>query len=90
MYVDASSSCNTLTFNLGSAGVGTAISTRMWSIKVSQYSCDYVNLAPDGCTQYFYDTSGTGTIQSYNYDGNIHLASQEQIICIRQERAFCR
>ena len=24
------------------------------SLQVTQYSCDYENLAPKGCTQYFY------------------------------------
>ncbi len=58
--------------------------------QVSQYSCSYSNLAPTGCTQYFYDATGTGTVQTYNYNGGIHLANQEQTICIREERAFCR
>lgn len=37
VYVDASSACNTLTFQLGANGVGVmALASRAWSIKVSQ------------------------------------------------------
>ncbi len=45
VYVDASQTCNMLVFQLAAAGA------RSWSIKVSQYNCDYPNLAPTGCTQ---------------------------------------
>lgn len=49
VYVDASNSCNQLAFQLASAAATTI--TRSWSIKVTQYSCDYPNLAPNGCDQ---------------------------------------
>ena len=51
-------------------------------LQISQYDCDYENLAPDGCTQYFYGTS-TDKIQTYNFDGGAHLADQDQNICMR-------
>ena len=51
-------------------------------LQISQYDCDYENLAPDGCTQYFYGTS-TDKIQTYNFDGGAHLADQNQNICMR-------
>ncbi len=60
VYVDASESCNTLAFILGQTAVDTNLATRSWSVRVTQYQCDYPNLAPKGCTQYFYGSdSGT-------------------------------
>eukprot|EP00095_Tigriopus_kingsejongensis_P011400 maker-scaffold68_size422247-snap-gene-3.21 protein:Tk11400 transcript:maker-scaffold68_size422247-snap-gene-3.21-mRNA-1 annotation:"hypothetical protein GUITHDRAFT_74010" len=50
---------------------------------ITQYSCDYENLAPKGCTQYFFDTDGVDTVQTYNFQGGAHLASQNQNICVR-------
>jgi len=45
-------------------------------------------LAPEGCTQYFF--SSTDTVQTFNYDGGLHLAEQDQNICVRRERGLCR
>ena len=90
VYVDAGKPgcCNDLVFQLGAnAAAGTV--TRQWSIKVTQYSCDYNNLAPKGCTQYFFGAE-SGTVMSYNFEGGTHLANQNQQICIRQERGSCR
>ncbi|XP_059097284.1 uncharacterized protein LOC131891672 [Tigriopus californicus] len=84
MYVDSTSACNELVFQLGSNSA-----VRQWSIKVTQYSCGYPNLAPDGCTQYFFG-SNADTIQTYNFAGGQHLANQDQNICIRRERGNCR
>ncbi len=57
MYVESSKCCNELAFKLGS-GAGTSggntVATRQWQIKVTQYSCDYNNLAPQGCVQYYF------------------------------------
>ena len=47
------------------------------------------NLPPLGCTQYFFGNT-IGTVQSYNFDGGMHLADQAQNICVRQERGNCR
>ena len=79
MYVDASEACNEVAFTLGTGST----TTRMWSIKVTQYACDYPNLAPSGCTQYFFGNSGQGTLQSFNFDGGVHLADQTHKFCIR-------
>jgi len=43
MYVDASDSCNSLTFQIGSVDF-----TRQWNIKVTQYAMDFPNKAPKG------------------------------------------
>ena len=89
MYVavdtSGSDACNKFTFQFGVGG----ISTRMYSIKVTQISCDDPNKAPDGCTQYHFGPS-TGTIQTYNYANGQHLANQKQTICIRREKGQCR
>ena len=88
MYVDASDDCNTLDFHIGSASSTT---TRQFAIKVTQIACDSELLAPEGCTQYFYGST-TGIVQTYNFNsGNgLHLANQDQAICVRRERGNCR
>ncbi|TRY79933.1 hypothetical protein TCAL_13834, partial [Tigriopus californicus] len=88
-YVDASEACNDLRFVLGNQGVGTGIANRQWSVKVTQYACDFKNLAPEGCTQYHFGAS-TDIIQTYNFAGGRHLADQNQNICIRRERGNCK
>ena len=50
--------------------------------QISQYDCNYDNLAPDGCTQYFYGQT-TDIVKTYNFSGGQHLASQDQNICVR-------
>ena len=90
LYVDVCGcNCNQLTFQLGNMGMGTTLATRNWNIKITQYSCDYENLAPDGCDQYFFGAN-TGTVESFNFAGGQHLANQDQNICIRRERGNCR
>lgn len=84
MYVEATPSyCNTLGFSLGS----TSAVSRSWSVRVSQFECDYNNLAPQGCTQYFFGQS-SGTFRSYNYQSGkgYNLANQNQNICFRREK----
>ena len=75
--------CVDLTFQLG------LTSTAQWKVRITQYEKGYENLAPFGCTQYFWkqdsDSDGKGTIKSYNYGGSFHLANQNQKICIRRE-----
>jgi len=90
MYVDVSGSqCNDLNMLLGASGVGNSITTRSWSIRITQYSCNYANLAPEGCTEYFFG-SDTGTITNYNNGGGTHLNDQFQKSCIRREKGNCR
>ena len=82
VYVDASEDCNSLTFVLGD----NQPQARSWTVRVTQYDSGFDNLAPAGCTQYFWDKEDAdGTIQSYNYKGGVHLADQKQVICIRRE-----
>ncbi len=53
-------------------------------LQVNQFSCEFNNLAPQGCTQFFYGPT-SNIVQSYNYNNgaSVHLASQDQAICIR-------
>lgn len=100
MYVDANvEECNVLQFSIGAGASAsttdnvnkgiTAKVTPKWDLTVYQYECGAINLAPPGCTQYFFGPI-TGQIHSYNYDANtIHLANQNQKICIRRERNYC-
>ena len=53
----------------------------------SQLECDTVWKPRSGCSQWF--TGVTGTLQSYNFAGGIHLANQDYSICIRQEAGYC-
>merc|ERR1712223_1753948 len=86
MYVDMGENCIDLAFQLG-----TSSSNPTWNIRVTQYDMNYDNLAPFGCTQYFWkedsDSDGKGVITSYNWNGGngYHLANQNQVICIRRE-----
>jgi hypothetical protein len=91
VYADASDNCNSLDFQLGDNAVDiAAIATRSVSIKVSQLSCSDPNLPPGGCDQWFYNTDGTGYINSFNYQNKHHLASQKQSICVRREAGNCK
>ena len=33
--------------------------------------------------QYFYGMGATGSVSSFNYEGGIHLANQDQKVCVR-------
>ena len=59
---------------------------------MTQFSCDYENLAPQGCLQYHFGNDGAGNVESFNFNaGNgIHLANQNQMICIRREANMCK
>ena len=82
--MDASADCNSLTFTLSETS--SVLSGRSWTVRVTQYDAGFENLAPAGCTQYFYDEEDAdGFISSYNYNGGRHLADQNQVICIRRE-----
>jgi len=95
VYFDASDSCNSLNFQLGNVASGlNSIATRSWSIKITQYSCDYENLAPQGCDQYHFGSDGSNYVQTFNYQNGQgsgkHLANQHQTICVRREAGNCR
>jgi hypothetical protein len=89
VYVDAATACNELAFQLGTNAVDTTLSSRSWSIRVTQFDCGSNNLAPSGCTQWFYGQD-TAVVTSYNWDGSYHLADQNQVACIRREKGNCR
>jgi len=86
MYVPASSQCNVLNSNIGSASTA---STSAFTIKVTQVECSSKRKAPSGCLQYF--TSDSGTIETYNYNsgGGVLLANQDYSACIRTGRTYC-
>ena len=83
VYVEASNECNILSLNLA----GTVDSS--WHIQIIQLACDSNSLAPRDCTQYYFGQT-FGTVHSYNYYGGLHLANQNQLICIRKELNRCR
>jgi hypothetical protein len=81
VYVDSSALCNDLTFVIGTS---TTSSPRQWEIKVTQFSCEHEDLAPSGCTQYFFsDTLLPQTLRTFNFDGGMHLANQKHKFCFR-------
>jgi len=94
VYFDADDDCHSLDFQLGNNAQGiSTVATRSWSIKITQYSCDYENLAPSGCTQYHFGSSGTNYVQTFNFQSSgsgKHLADQTQVICVRRETGNCQ
>ena len=85
MYVDSNDACNKLGFNIGEMAMG----VRQWNVLVTQFPCDYENLAPSGCTQFFFGLT-TDSVKTFNFDGGQHLSDQNQRICVRRERGMCR
>merc|ERR1719420_67678 len=94
MYIDASATCNALTFQIGDQTF-----TRQWNIKVTQYAMDFPNKAPKGCLQYHFAGDGDDdgdldptVIRSFNWNGGNgrHLANQDYNICIRREATIRR
>ena len=37
-----------------------------------------------------FDFNSSGIVQTFNYEGGMHLANQNQNICIRREKNQCR
>lgn len=93
MYADMEEDqCNQLDFQLGGTEIdATFPQNRQWNIKITQIECNSDLRAPQGCTQYFYG-SNSQEVQSYNFDnGNgLHLANQNQNVCVRRERGNCK
>lgn len=95
IYFDAADECNSLNLQLGNVAQGLAgLATRSWSIKVNQYACDYLNLAPTGCDQFHFGSAGSNFVRTFNYqsgrDVGKHLANQHQTICVRREAGMCQ
>jgi len=95
MILDATSSCQAVTINLGSSDTTTS---RSWTIVVSQYTCaeETISGAP-GCLQYFTGTTGrfasfgvnTAVAVAANTADVTHLSNQNYDICIRRESSYC-
>lgn len=73
---------------------------RQWQFKISQLSCASPTLAPSGCLQYYFESSGK--VHSFNYAstpnprlnsiglaGTRQLANQRYGICIRKAANMC-
>ena len=91
VYFEATQECHFLDFQFGNVANGISnIASRSWNIKITQYSCDHPNLAPVGCTQYYYGTEATNQVRTFNWQGTRHLNSQRQVICVRREAGNCK
>jgi hypothetical protein len=98
IYVDANvQDCNVLNFQFSGGVIGTKPNSRgvtsrttpKWDFTIYQYECGFPNSAPPGCLQYLYGPV-TGKIKSFNYAAaTVHLANQNQKVCIRRERDYC-
>jgi hypothetical protein len=88
--------------DMGMASEDTAIATfafatavgasRSWEIKVTQVECTAIDRPPPGCLQYHRGL--TGRISTFNFDQptlatQMHLATQDYNICVRQEAGYC-
>ena len=47
------------------------------------FQCGNVLRPPSGCAQYF--TGNAGTVQSFNWQGQIHITGQNYRSCLREE-----
>lgn len=93
IYFDASDDCHELNFGFGQAAIGVTSkeSSRRFSIKASQISCNSDEKAPAGCLQWYTgEARKTGTVENFNFSGGKHLADQKQHICFRREQGNCR
>jgi len=80
IYVDTSSGeCNSIAF-----AIDPSTASSSWNVQIQMYECDYENLAPRGCTQYFFGEDN-GKFSTFNWSGGNHLANQNQNICFRKE-----
>ena len=80
MYIPACDQCNSLASVFGSSSTA---STNAFTIKVTQVDCNSKTKAPDGCLQYFAES--TGDIQTFNYNsgGGALLFNQDYCACVR-------
>jgi len=86
MYVPASESCNAISSSFGTA---TTATTSAFTIKITQIKCNAKNKAPEGCLQYFTESSGTFQTFNYNAAAGRHLANQDYCFCFRADRTAC-
>lgn len=52
-----------------------------------QYARTFSNLAPRGCTQFHFGTI-MGMVNTFNFASGVHLANQNQNICVRFIKAL--
>ena len=85
VYFDVSQACHSMDFSFGqnALGLASAVTNRRFSIHTSLIPCSSPNKAPTGCLQWFFGTSGTGSVSSFNYAEGEHLGDQVQTICFR-------
>jgi len=93
MYLPATSSCHSVTANIGATDTSTS---RAWSIKVSQIECSNPLLPPSGCLQY--NTGTSGYFSSFGWTGSedgatastvAHQNNQKYSVCFRREEGYC-
>nr|XP_040574106.1 uncharacterized protein LOC121123088 [Lepeophtheirus salmonis] len=66
----------------------TGVFNRFYDVKITQIPCNSRNSPPNNCLQYH--TGVSGKFETFNFEGNNqHLASTNQVVCIRQEKGFC-
>ncbi|XP_015513075.1 uncharacterized protein [Neodiprion pinetum] len=81
IYVDVDDGPITLNFRLPSS-----LESRMWEMRITQVG--FEQRAPAGCLQYH--VTPRGTLRTLNYLPNgRYLASQDHLLCVRQERGMC-
>jgi len=92
MYVDASTLCNKLHFNIDT----NTVATRSWNVKVTQLECTQDNTDHE-CLQFL--TGLSGTFASFNFDTSsttvtpsktmYQLNDQYYSVCFRRESGYC-
>ncbi|ODN04352.1 Tolloid-like protein 1 [Orchesella cincta] len=80
LYVDFGSS-DTITLNLLLGGASQK--ERTWNIEILTIPCNSIARAPTGCLQYF--TGVSGVVESFNFQGGMHLANLDYSACVRME-----
>jgi len=89
IYIDAAQPTNAATLNINTDAT---VFARSWKILVTTLEAGSLSLAPSGCLQYFFGSSG-GSIQSFNHvsAGNTLgtlIDNLQYTACIRQEKGF--
>ncbi|XP_018013365.1 uncharacterized protein LOC108670406 [Hyalella azteca] len=95
MYVDVDPNGGNPTINIDT---GITSSQRNWNIKVDQIACNSPYKAPEGCTQYY--TNSSGIVESFNYvqptaaqiadaSASLHLNNLRYGICVASRSGYC-
>ncbi|KAF2364907.1 CUB domain [Trinorchestia longiramus] len=96
MYVDLDPTGGNPKINIDTGATSSV--TREWKINVDQIACDSQYRAPEGCTQYYMDSSGV--VESFNYvqptdaemtsfTANIHLNNLRYGVCVASRSDYC-